>query len=68
MADFTPEEAEFHRRYMLCEECDSEICLFNPEGKCLYPILKGRKPCYVDGVGCDGCIVVGPEFRKERSK
>ena len=31
-------------RNILCEECMSETCAFNPEGICRFPLVYGRKP------------------------
>lgn len=45
----------FHRR-ACCFECDSETCALNPEGICLYPLLYGSVPEYVDDVGCKGFL------------
>ena len=41
----------------LCTECDSETCVFNPQGICMAPFLTGRKP----GVHDDGCTDYCPK-------
>lgn len=35
----------------LCCECDSEHCVFNPDGICKAPFVTGRAP----GLNDDGC-------------
>lgn len=39
------------RAQSLCCECDSETCLFNPEGICKAPFVTGKAP----GLSEDGC-------------
>lgn len=43
--------SELSKRKLLCEECESETCAFNPEGICGFPLLYGRAPILSD----DGC-------------
>jgi hypothetical protein len=51
----TDETAQLLYKKQLCFECDSENCIFNPEGKCLYPLLYGKKPEDTFN-GCSGWI------------
>ena len=41
----------------LCTECDSETCVFNPQGICMAPFLTGKKP----GIHDDGCTDYCPK-------
>ena len=59
--DHHPElEKLFHRR-ACCFECDSEKCAYNPEGVCMYPVLYGTVPEYVDEEGCQGFLYKEPQ-------
>ena len=42
-------------RSCLCSECSSSLCIWNPEGICLFPLISGRK-AIVTGEGCNDCI------------
>ena len=44
-------------RMIMCEECMSEHCIWNPEGICRYPLVYGKKPEIDDEYGCHACIV-----------
>ncbi len=43
--------ASLIRTQNLCCECDSETCVFNPEGICKVPFVTGKAP----GLSEDGC-------------
>ena len=38
---------------VMCRECDSQFCAFNPEGVCRYPLVYGKEPGVHDN-GCNG--------------
>lgn len=48
--------AELEKLIPLCEACDSELCIFNPEGICRFPLVTGRKPNVSDETGCTDCV------------
>ena len=54
--DHYPELQKLFHRRACCFDCDCETCAFNPEGVCMYPILYGVVPGYVDDVGCKGFV------------
>lgn len=54
--DHYPELQKLFHRRACCFECDSETCALNPEGTCLYPILYGEVPEFVDEEGCTGFL------------
>ena len=45
-----------------CTECDSESCLFNPDGICLAPIILGRDLDCSEEQGCHDYVDVGHDF------
>lgn len=49
--DRTLETARLCYLKLLCTECDSETCIFNPEGVCMAPFVTGQSPALSD----DGC-------------
>lgn len=49
--DRTEETAALYQQKQLCTECDSETCVFNPDGICKFPFVGGRAP----GLNDDGC-------------
>lgn len=49
--DRTEDLAKLQYRSLLCDECCSETCIFNPEGICRFPLVCGRKP----NISEDGC-------------
>ena len=51
-----PELQKLFHRHQCCFNCDSTICALNPEGVCLYPLLYGTVPEYVDELGCMGWL------------
>lgn len=59
--DHYPELQKLFHRRACCFECDSETCAYNPEGICMYPVLYGKVPEYVDEEGCDGFIYKEPQ-------
>ena len=38
-------------------ECDSEMCIFNPEGFCLAPLITGHDPVVTE----EGCMTCTPK-------
>lgn len=54
--DRTPEIATLAFRRACCFDCDSETCVFNPEGVCMYPLVYGKKPEISEDLGCRGFI------------
>lgn len=54
--EYAPELQKLFRRRSLCLDCDSETCAFNPDGVCMYPVLYGKVPEFVDDVGCKGFL------------
>ena len=38
----------------LCEECDGDLCAYNDNGLCKYPLVHGKPPEWTDH---DGCVV-----------
>jgi hypothetical protein len=50
--DYVPETRRLYGLKKLCTECDSEHCVFNPNGACLAPYITGRAPRLHD----DGCL------------
>lgn len=49
--DYVPEARRLYGLKKLCTECDSESCVFNPNGVCLAPFVTGHAPAICD----DGC-------------
>lgn len=49
--DYVPEARRLYGLKGLCTECDSESCVFNPQGVCLAPFVTGHAPAICD----DGC-------------
>lgn len=49
--DRTSETAQLVHLKQLCTECDSETCIFNPDGICKFPFVRGCAP----GLSDDGC-------------
>lgn len=49
--DRTEDTATLCYQKQLCTECDSETCVFNPDGICKFPFVGGRAP----GLNDDGC-------------
>lgn len=49
--DRTDQIAKLVYLKQLCTECDSESCVFNPNGVCLSPFVTGHAPAICD----DGC-------------
>ena len=39
-------------RFNMCSECDSEMCAYNDNGLCRFPLVHGRQPGYTDHDGC----------------
>lgn len=58
--DRTPELAQLCYLKQLCTECDSETCIFNPDGICKFQFVCGRAP----GLSDDGCADY--RYREER--
>lgn len=50
--DRTDDVARYCFRRTLCEECSSGLCIFNPEGVCLFPLLYGKAPMLTEEDGC----------------
>lgn len=40
----------------MCCECDSNLCVFNPDGICRYPLVYGKEPESTFN-GCSGCLI-----------
>lgn len=49
---WTGDQLRDYCRRAMCEECDSEHCIFNPEGVCLFPMLYGKAPMLTEEDGC----------------
>lgn len=47
--------AKAYQRRKLCSACDSELCIFNPDGICMFPMISGRSAT-VDDEGCHDCV------------
>lgn len=54
--DRYPQLQKLFHRWACCFNCESETCAFNPDGICMYPVLYGKVPEYVDDVGCKGFL------------
>lgn len=54
--DHYPELQKLFHRRACCFDCESETCAFNPDGVCMYPVLYGNVPEYVDDFGCKGFL------------
>lgn len=52
------EAAEGKEQENLIIECDSQLCLFNPTGYCIVPILSGQQPVVIED-GCENFIFRG---------
>lgn len=52
--DNAPEIDGLEERKKLCTECMSDVCIFNPEGTCLAPLVTGQKPEITED-GCKTC-------------
>ena len=40
-----------------CFECMSDVCAFNPEGICVFPILYNKRPRVTEEDGCLDCTI-----------
>lgn len=50
-------ELKEENQTIICEECMSEICAFNPDGICMFPAVYGRKPEINEVDGCLDCLI-----------
>lgn len=48
-------EPKYFQRMKLCKACDSELCIFNPDGICMFPMITGRL-AKIDDNGCHACV------------
>ena len=48
---YVPETRRLYGLKRFCTECDSECCVFNPDGVCLAPYITGRAPALSEN-GC----------------
>ena len=50
-------ELKEENQTIICEECMSEICAFNPDGICMFPAVYGRTPEINEVDGCLDCLI-----------
>ena len=62
-ADSTMDIVRLSYRNLLCAECMSETCAFNPEGICMYPMVYGQPPTMTDD-GCDNWVLANSADRE----
>lgn len=46
---------KYFQRMKMCKACDSELCIFNPDGMCMYPLVTGSL-AKIDDDGCHNCV------------
>lgn len=44
------------QKTIICEECMSEVCAFNPNGICMFPAVYGRR-LEIKEEGCLDCLI-----------